>query len=116
MRAQGPSLQSERELGWEGPAGVPIAAGEAAAERPTVNLQTLPIVSSTHAGISEGELMTFLKKLLGRTNEPKARVRVCIECGMPVDQHKDWCAILKTRLEMERKRDLALRPGTDPAS
>ena len=108
-------MQWERELGWEASRGSE-AAGEAAAQRPTVNLQTLPNVSSTHAGISEGELMTFLKKLLGRTDEPKARVRVCIECGMPVDQHKDWCAILKTRLEMERKRDLGLRPGTDPAS
>jgi hypothetical protein len=81
-----------------------------------VNLQAAPVVSGRHAGISEDQLMTFLKKLLGRTDEPKARVRVCIECGMPVDQHKDWCAILKTRLEMERKRDVALRPGTDPAS
>jgi hypothetical protein len=50
--------------------------------------------------------MTLLKKLLrfGRS-EPKARVRVCMECGMPVDQHKDWCAIRRTRLEMERKAE-----------
>ena len=41
--------------------------------------------------------MSFFKKLLGggRT-QPVARVRVCIECGMPVDQHKDWCAIEQT--------------------
>jgi hypothetical protein len=93
-----------------------VAVDESVFDRPSVNLRPLPVVSGRHAGISEGELMTFLKKLLGRTDEPKARVRVCIECGMPVDQHKDWCAILKTRLEMERKRDLGLRPGTDPAS
>ena len=115
MRAQGPPLQWERELGWEAQPGF-RSRRRSRGSTSDVNLQTLPNVSSTHAGISEGELMTFLKKLLGRTDEPKARVRVCIECGMPVDQHKDWCAILKTRLEMERKRDLALRPGTDPAS
>jgi hypothetical protein len=81
-----------------------------------VNLPVTAVVSARHAGISEGQLMTFLKKLLGRTDEPKTRVRVCIECGMPVDQHKDWCAILQTRLEMDRKRDVGPRPGTDPAS
>jgi hypothetical protein len=49
--------------------------------------------------------MSILKKLLGRGgNETKQRVRVCIECGMPVDEHREWCAILQTRLEMERKR------------
>jgi hypothetical protein len=48
--------------------------------------------------------MSILKKLLGRGgNETKQRVRVCIECGMPVDEHREWCAILQTRLEMERK-------------
>jgi hypothetical protein len=58
--------------------------------------------------------MSILKKLLGRPDEPKARVRVCMECGMPVDQHKDWCAILQTRLEMERKRDIGIPPGPTP--
>jgi hypothetical protein len=49
--------------------------------------------------------MSWLKRLLGKESaEPKARVRVCIECGMPVDQHKDWCAIHQTRLEMEQKQ------------
>ena len=39
--------------------------------------------------------MAFLKKLLGRKgNQPGQRVRVCSQCGMPVDQHKDWCSIL----------------------
>jgi hypothetical protein len=23
------------------------------------------------------------------------RIRICIECGMPVAEHKDWCSILK---------------------
>ena len=48
--------------------------------------------------------MSILKKLLGRgSEEPKVRIRVCIECGMPVDAHKEWCAILQTQHEMERK-------------
>ena len=50
--------------------------------------------------------MSILKKLLGRSpEEPKTRVRVCIECGMPVDAHKEWCAILQTQHEMERRRE-----------
>jgi hypothetical protein len=46
--------------------------------------------------------MSFLKRLLGR-EEPKARVRVCVECGMPVAEHKDWCAILRGEQEMKRR-------------
>ena len=46
----------------------------------------------------------MLKKLLGRSAEPVARVRVCIECGMPVEKHASWCAILRTQQEMEQKR------------
>ena len=48
--------------------------------------------------------MTFLKKLFGKAEPPKPRVRVCVECGMPVDQHKEWCAIHRTRQEMEQKQ------------
>ena len=47
--------------------------------------------------------MSILNKLLGRSNPPATRIRVCIECGMPIDQHKDWCAIHRTRQEMEQK-------------
>ncbi|MGE3277118.1 MAG: hypothetical protein AB7O67_18545 [Vicinamibacterales bacterium] len=45
--------------------------------------------------------MTFLKKLFGAKDEPKARVRVCVECGMPVAEHKDWCSIYRGQLERE---------------
>ena len=38
--------------------------------------------------------MSFLKKLLGR-NKPVQRVRICVEYGMPVGEHKEWCSILK---------------------
>ncbi len=49
--------------------------------------------------------MSLLKRLFGKAPAaPKARVRVCIECGMPLDQHKDWCAIRQTEIEMAKKR------------
>jgi hypothetical protein len=48
--------------------------------------------------------MSLLKKLFGRTAEPPVRVRVCIECGMPVDNHASWCAIFRTQQEMDQKR------------
>jgi hypothetical protein len=47
--------------------------------------------------------MSLLKRLLGaRGEEPKKRVHVCVECGMPVAEHKDWCSIRRGQLEMER--------------
>jgi hypothetical protein len=52
----------------------------------------------------ESTPMSFLKKLLGRTPEPTARVRVCIECGKPVEEHASWCAIYRTQQEMDAKR------------
>ena len=44
--------------------------------------------------------MSFLGKLFGQKPEAKKRVRVCVECGMPIEQHKDWCAILKGQKAM----------------
>ena len=52
--------------------------------------------------------MSFLKKLFGK-QEPKQRVRVCVECGMPVAEHKQWCSILRGQLELDRKRAAAAR-------
>jgi ribosomal protein S27AE len=41
--------------------------------------------------------MTFLKKLFWwKRNKPVRRVRICVECGMPVAEHKEWCSILRT--------------------
>jgi predicted nucleic acid-binding Zn ribbon protein len=48
--------------------------------------------------------MSFLKRLLGRNDPPKRRVRVCVECGMPVAEHKDWCSILRGEIEMRERR------------
>jgi hypothetical protein len=51
--------------------------------------------------------MTFLQKLFSKKSEPKARVRVCVECGMPVAEHKDWCSIYRTQQEMDSKARVA---------
>lgn len=45
--------------------------------------------------------MSILQKLFSR--KPKQRVRVCIECGMPIADHKQWCSILRTQQEYDRK-------------
>jgi hypothetical protein len=51
--------------------------------------------------------MTFLKKVLSLTSrEAPKRVHICVECGMPVAEHKDWCSILRIRQAMEQKGSL----------
>jgi hypothetical protein len=56
--------------------------------------------------------MSFLKRLLGKSDEqPKQRVRICVECGMPRTEHKDWCSILRGQAEMSRAAE-----QTPPAS
>jgi hypothetical protein len=47
--------------------------------------------------------MGFFQKLFLKKAEPKQRVRVCVECGMPVADHKDWCSILRGQQEMAAK-------------
>jgi hypothetical protein len=47
--------------------------------------------------------MTFLQKLFSRKPQPGQRVRICVECGMPIAEHKDWCSILRTQREYEQK-------------
>ena len=49
--------------------------------------------------------MSFLRKLIGKNEPPKARVRVCVECGMPVEDHKEWCSILRGRIEIQQARE-----------
>ena len=54
--------------------------------------------------------MSLLKRLFGKGSEPpKQRVRVCVECGMPVADHKEWCSILRGQQEMQRN-------SSEPAS
>ena len=55
--------------------------------------------------------MSFLKRILGKAEPPKPRVRVCVECGMPVAEHKDWCSIYRGQLEMK-----AAQQATAPRS
>ncbi len=47
--------------------------------------------------------MGFLSKLFSRKPQPGQRVRICVECGMPIAEHKEWCSILRTRQEYDRK-------------
>jgi hypothetical protein len=47
--------------------------------------------------------MSLLKRLLGKSEPPKQRIRICVECGMPVADHKDWCSILRGQIEMNLK-------------
>ena len=58
-------------------------------------------VCSLHLEIA----MSFLKRLFAsNARVPVQRVRICVECGMPVAEHKDWCSILRGQKEMERRK------------
>jgi hypothetical protein len=44
--------------------------------------------------------MSFLKRLFSsQGSEPPKRTRICVECGMPVAEHKEWCSILRGQNE-----------------
>ena len=48
--------------------------------------------------------MSLFQKLFSKKPDAaKPRVRVCVECGMPVAEHKEWCSILRTQQEMDGK-------------
>lgn len=47
--------------------------------------------------------MSLLKGLFGKSEPPKTRVRVCVECGMPVAEHKSWCSIHRGQVELNEK-------------
>ena len=53
--------------------------------------------------------MSLLKRLFGKNEPSKPRIRVCIECGMPIAEHKDWCSILRGQREMELRTEERLR-------
>ena len=52
--------------------------------------------------------MSLLKRLFGSGLPAKPRVRVCVECGMPVADHKEWCAIRRGQAEMREKAQTPL--------
>ncbi len=56
---------------------------------------------STHIGVEPGGDMSLFNKLFGKSEPPKTRVSVCVECGMPIAEHKDWCSILRGQREMQ---------------
>jgi hypothetical protein len=45
--------------------------------------------------------MSLFKRLFGKKAPTKPRVRVCVECGMPIAEHKEWCSILRGQREMQ---------------
>ena len=48
--------------------------------------------------------MSLFNKLFSKKPDAaKPRVRVCVECGMPVAEHKEWCSIFRTQQEMDTK-------------
>jgi hypothetical protein len=53
-----------------------------------------------HADVSHGnprEDMSFLKFLFRwKRSRPAQRIRICVECGMPIAEHKEWCSILRS--------------------
>ena len=68
-------------------------------------MQTQWAVPGDAAGpiIPRRRQMTLWQKLFSRKPEPGKRIRVCVECGMPIAEHKDWCSILRTQKEFEQK-------------
>jgi hypothetical protein len=56
--------------------------------------------------------MSFFDKLLGRKTEPRQRVRVCVECGMPVQEHKDWCSIFRVQKDLAARAAGAAEAGS----
>ncbi len=62
-------------------------------------------VRTTSFNVSRRFGMSFLKRLFSpNAPTPAQRVRICVECGMPVADHKDWCSIRRGQAEMERRK------------
>ena len=55
--------------------------------------------------------MTFLKRMFSRKPERGQRVRICVECGMPIAEHKEWCSILRTQREHAARAAQAVQPA-----
>jgi hypothetical protein len=54
-------------------------------------------------------VMSLFSKLFSGKKEPRQRVRICVECGMPVAEHKSWCSIFRTLQEQQA----AARPAAE---
>ena len=48
--------------------------------------------------------MSLLKRIFRSNSQaPTQRVRICVECGMPVAEHKEWCSIRRGQAAMDRE-------------
>ena len=60
--------------------------------------------------------MAFLKKLLGlKRNQARPRIRICLQCGMPVGEHKEWCSIFKAQQASPPAASEAIASNYEPA-
>lgn len=71
----------------------------------TVRANPEPLRPVERIKVDGGLCMSLLSRLLGKSEPPKERVRVCVECGMPVADHKQWCSILAGQNEMKLKAE-----------
>ncbi len=55
--------------------------------------------------------MSLLNRLFGKADPPKQRVRICVECGMPIAEHKEWCSILRGQIEMKLRPEPTATPS-----
>jgi len=51
--------------------------------------------------------MSFLQRMFSRKPPAGQRVRICVECGMPIAEHREWCSILRTQREYDLKAQQA---------
>ena len=58
--------------------------------------------------------MSFIDRLLRRGEAQKPRTRICVECGMPIAEHKEWCSILRTQRERDARTAAARDTTTQP--
>jgi hypothetical protein len=56
--------------------------------------------------------MSTFAKLFGWKTQPRKRIRVCVECGMPIEEHKDWCAILRGQKDAAERASGSPPEGT----
>ena len=48
--------------------------------------------------------MTLWERLFSRKSRPHQRIRICVECGMPIAEHKTWCSIWRTLQEQKDRQ------------
>ncbi len=48
--------------------------------------------------------MSILKRLFNR-KPPVPRIRICRECGMPLGEHKEWCAIVQGQQALQHPEE-----------